>query len=179
MIGLFVQPWVVWSCRLRSLIYVSFLSIFFYVLLPTVILNITNGWSAPPLFQLNDWRILTASILPPIMLGAWATLKFTDEGHGTPFPLDPPQKLITSGPFAFVRNPMQITGISLGVVRAMIHPTLTMWLYVVGLGMLAVFVFRPYEYIQMLRLFGEEYREYHQNVPNWAPRFRPYRGPIT
>ncbi len=69
---------------------------------------------------------------------------------------------------------MQITGMTIGVIRAMIHPTRAMWVYVVGLGILAVFVFRPYEYAQLVRLFGEEYKEYHRNVRNWIPRLTPY-----
>jgi len=118
---------------------------------------------------------LVLLLLFPLSLGVWATFQFTDIGFGTPLPLDPPRCMVTSGPYAYVRNPMQITGMSIGILRVLYQPTPAMVVYAFGLLLLTVCVFRPYEHRQMRRLFGAEYERYRRSVRNWIPKLTPYR----
>src|SRR5678815_1015794 len=41
-------------------------------------------------------------------LAFWCILTFASVGKGTPAPFDPPRRLVTRGPYRFVRNPMYI-----------------------------------------------------------------------
>ena len=45
----------------------------------------------------------------PALLGLAAVQEFAVRGSGTPVPFDPPKRLVTTGPYAYVRNPMQLS----------------------------------------------------------------------
>ena len=104
-------------------------------------------------------------------LAGWCTLLFATRGQGSPHPLVAKTKhLVSSGPYAVVRNPMMwgVGGILSGIA---------FWLGSVGLwfgfALFLVFIsfFVPgYEERDMERRFGEEYREYCRRVPRWWPR---------
>jgi protein-S-isoprenylcysteine O-methyltransferase Ste14 len=164
----------VWRCRVRSLLYLGSLAALFYGYLPAVVLSLTGGWETPPLLGMGDHRVLALALALPIGLGAWATLAFTDVGGGTPLPPDPPRRLVTTGPYAYVRNPMQIAGLGLSVLLMLYHPTPFMLLYIVDMALVAVVLFAPYERAQLSAAFGEEYRRYVRCVRTWLPHPRPY-----
>ncbi|MBM3141623.1 MAG: isoprenylcysteine carboxylmethyltransferase family protein [Chloroflexi bacterium] len=93
--------------------------------------------------------------------------------RGTPVPFNPPPKLITTGLYAFVRNPM----------------LLGLFLFLLGLGILLsslslIFIFTPLfivlnvlylkavEEKELEKKFGKEYLEYKKRVPMFIPRFK-------
>ena len=43
------------------------------------------------------------------LLTGWCVVDFR-RAHGTPVPMNPPEQLVTTGPYAWVRNPM-VTGV--------------------------------------------------------------------
>jgi protein-S-isoprenylcysteine O-methyltransferase Ste14 len=165
-----------WACRSRSVLYVSSLAYVFYAYLPAVVLSLTDGGDARPLLGLGDWRILVVALAPPVALGAWATLAFTDDGLGTPLPLDPPRRLVVSGPYAYVRNPMQIAGVLLAVVVLLRYPTLYLLAYAMDMLLVSIVLFHLYESHELPRRFGEEYARYSRQVRNWIPRLSRYEG---
>jgi protein-S-isoprenylcysteine O-methyltransferase Ste14 len=167
----------VWNCRVRSVVYVSSLAYLLYGYLPAVVLSLTGGWRARPLLPAGDWRVLAAAAVPPLLLGGWATLAFTDAGLGTPLPLDPPLRLVTTGPYAFVRNPMQIAGLMMAAILLIYHPTMYMLFYVIDMALVSAVLFHIYERGQLEDAFGASYMEYAKQVRNWLPRFRPYGAP--
>jgi protein-S-isoprenylcysteine O-methyltransferase Ste14 len=120
--------------------------------------------------------VLGLALAPPLLLGGWATLAFADVGRGTPLPPDPPRRLVTTGPYAYVRNPMQIAGLMLALVLVLHFPTPFLLVYVIDMMLLAVVLFAPYEQAQLDGAFGEEYRRYARRVRNWLPRRRPYEA---
>jgi protein-S-isoprenylcysteine O-methyltransferase Ste14 len=101
---------------------------------------------------------------------------FIRVGEGTLAPWSPPRKLITSGIYAYVRNPM-----ILGVILILIGEGLALSSWRILTWAAIVFVlnevyFPISEEPGLERRFGEEYREYRSNVPRWLPRLQPYRG---
>lgn len=78
-------------------------------------------------------------------------------------------QLITSGPFALVRNPLYISNliITLGVV-------FYSGVVILGTIVLAFFIFQyhcisKYEESSLLAKFGDEYQRYMDRVPAWVP----------
>ena len=107
-----------------------------------------------------------------LFLVIWSNVHFR-KVKGTPVPFNPPPNLVTTGPFAYTRNPM----------------TTGLFLLMFGLGFyfgsaLSVFVFTPlYIIIHILEIkyveepeiekrLGQEYLEYKKKVP----MVFPYKG---
>ena len=61
------------------------------------------------------------------------------DGEGTPLPLDQTNRLVVSGPYYYVRNPMAIAGIGQGLSVALIFQSLPVGIYsLLGGGDLAL-----------------------------------------
>ncbi|GAA4723449.1 Protein-S-isoprenylcysteine O-methyltransferase Ste14 [Promicromonospora umidemergens] len=94
-------------------------------------------------------------------------------GHGTPLPYDPPARLVTSGPYAYLRNPMQAT-----VAAAYAMLALTLGEPALLLGALVAVGYSAglgewHEREQLHRTFGARYLTYRASVRSWLPRRRP------
>jgi protein-S-isoprenylcysteine O-methyltransferase Ste14 len=106
----------------------------------------------------------------------WTIALFGLRGRGTLAPWDPPEKLVITGPYRFVRNPM-IAGVALilvGEALLFAAPEIGIW------WMLFVFANALYiplkEEPALLERFGDEYARYVRNVPAFAPRSSAWRG---
>ncbi len=101
--------------------------------------------------------------------------RFGREGRGTLAPWDPPDTLVVSGPYSYVRNPM-ISGVVLIllaealVLRSPVH----FWWAAIFFGINALYI--PLLEEPMLRArFGDSYDEYRRAVPRLIPRWTPWR----
>jgi len=103
--------------------------------------------------------------------------EFYQSGRGTPMPADAPQKLVTTGVYAYVTNPMQIGkfGVLAGWGLFWRNP----WIVAVSFaGLLySLTVARWREDRDMRRRFGAAWLLYRQNVRRWLPRWRPWVPP--
>jgi protein-S-isoprenylcysteine O-methyltransferase Ste14 len=105
-------------------------------------------------------------------IAVWCILIFAFVGKGTPAPFDPPRKLVTRGPYRFVRNPMYI-----GATLALAGASLYYWSAAL-LGYTGVFLFfchvfvTLYEEPVLRRTFQQEYEEYCSRVKRWWPTVR-------
>jgi protein-S-isoprenylcysteine O-methyltransferase Ste14 len=122
--------------------------------------------------QALGWIVVAiggAVMVPCVLAFAW-------RGLGTPMPLDPPRKLVVSGPYRWVRNPMYVgMGITL-LGEAWVYPHLTRFLLIeTAIAFALVFAFIVfYEEPTLRRSFGSDYEEYCRNVPRWIPRLTPW-----
>jgi protein-S-isoprenylcysteine O-methyltransferase Ste14 len=110
-----------------------------------------------------------ALALPAIVLFAW-------RGLGTPALFDPPRRLVVSGPYRFMRNPMY-TGMALVLLgEAIAFPALTGPMLVILAVFIALFtaMVMTYEEPALREKFGGDYVEYCRNVRRWLPRLRPF-----
>jgi protein-S-isoprenylcysteine O-methyltransferase Ste14 len=103
------------------------------------------------------------------VVALWCVLTFAVDGRGTPAPFDPPRRLVTSGPYAFVRNPMYVgAGLALAGA-ALFYESLPLLGYAALLGVIAhLFVLR-YEEPTLRRMFSAEYEVYCRRVSRWWP----------
>ena len=100
------------------------------------------------------------------MLGIWATFALCGEGGGTPLPLDPTQRIVCVGPYARIRNPMQVSGVLAAI--GWFFTTGSMYYLIYALDLIVIVeLLRPWEEAELEKRFGESYRAYRQRVPRW------------
>ena len=101
---------------------------------------------------------------------------FAWRGRGTPAPWDPPRKLVVTGLYRWVRNPMYLGMAIFLIGEALLLPDITRELLIVlacALAVVTVFIM-AYEEPTLRGLFGEDYVEYCRKVRRWIPRVRPF-----
>ncbi len=102
--------------------------------------------------------------------------RFAWQGRGTPAPLAPTTKLIVSGFYRYVRNPMYVSVIAIIVGEALLFGQARLLVYAaVGWLFFHLFVV-AYEEPAMRRQFPADYEAYSRSVRRWLPRLRPYRA---
>lgn len=113
------------------------------------------------------WLLIAAGVA---LYFSCAFLGFAIRGKGTPFPLDPPKKLVTDGPYGLVRNPMYwaVGSVILGEA-AVFHSIAILDLATVFALAVVVFVLFAEE-PSLRRNFGPQYEDYCRRVPRWLPR---------
>jgi protein-S-isoprenylcysteine O-methyltransferase Ste14 len=102
--------------------------------------------------------------------------EFAWRGLGTPFPLDPPRRLVISGPYRYVRNPMYLgMGIAL-IGEALVFPHIAPGMLVeIAILWAAVSLFIILGEEPILRgMFGADYDDYRAHVRRWIPRLTPF-----
>jgi len=101
-------------------------------------------------------------------LGFSAVWEFARRGGGTPVPFDPPLRLVTTGIYARVANPVQIAMTGLMLVWGLWFDR--WWLLVLaGLGVVyAEGLARWSEGVDHRERFGEEWEEYRKRVGRWG-----------
>ncbi len=104
------------------------------------------------------------------VLALWCVSSFAFVGRGTPAPFAPPRRLVTRGPYRFVRNPMYL-GVGLTLAGAAAFSKSLPLLGYTGLFFLASHLFVVwYEEPHLRRTFGHEYEAYCRQVRRWWPR---------
>ena len=110
----------------------------------------------------------------PALLGVAAVHEFAARGGGTPLPYDPPARLVRSGPYAYVANPMQLSAAL--VLAAWGAMTGRPW--VIAAGAMSVVYSAGIagwdEGEDMARRFGAPWAAYRRGVRAWLPRWRPW-----
>jgi len=101
----------------------------------------------------------------------WSVLNFL-RAKGTPVPINPPPQLVTTGPYAYVRNPM-LTGVfallfGFGVLFGSVS-------LLVAFTPLFIFInvweLKAIEEPELLKRLGEDYSEYRKRTPMFFPDF--------
>ncbi|HEY6349688.1 MAG TPA: isoprenylcysteine carboxylmethyltransferase family protein [Candidatus Angelobacter sp.] len=113
----------------------------------------------------------------PLLLDSFA--RFAIQGLGTPAPVAPPQHLVVTGLYRYVRNPMYVAVSSLIFGQGLLFGSVRVLEYGAAVW-LGFFLFvLLYEEPALRRKFGADYREFCAGVPRWIPRLKPWRRNST
>ena len=164
------------GAALRAGLYLVAFGALSFGVLPYLILTLSGQsvWPPPMSATLRAGIILAGALC--LLWPLWAVLEFVRAG-GTPLPFDPPLALVTAGPYAFVRNPMQLGAIAAVLAMAALYRSVWLLAYAVDLVLMSQLFFLPQEEAELRRRFGAVYARYCSAVRCWLPRFFPYRDP--
>jgi protein-S-isoprenylcysteine O-methyltransferase Ste14 len=139
---------------------------------------LTGGWDrGSDLPAQGIWTIVGVMLVAAdVAVLVLSFAGFARDGRGTPTPAVPTGRLVVSGAYRYVRNPMYlataavIVGEGLLLARPVLFVAATA--YVATLG----FCGRRWEEPALRERFGPPYDAYRQAVPGWWPRRRPWSG---
>ena len=109
------------------------------------------------------------------VLGLWAALTLAIGGQGTPTLFAPPQRLVTSGPYAYLRHPFVTALVGQCVALAIAMGSIPVIAYAATMLTVYYFFVRPSEERGLERRFGAPVRAYWSAVRGFRPRLTPYR----
>lgn len=101
---------------------------------------------------------------------------FSRRGRGTPLPLDAPRHLVTSGPYAVMRNPIMTGELTAIWGEALWLASAGTLLYAIALTLVVHLIVVRIEEPELRQRFGESYEDYQRRVPRWLPRLRAPSG---
>jgi protein-S-isoprenylcysteine O-methyltransferase Ste14 len=143
--------------------------------LPAFLAALGLGTWTEPLYR-APWlnKIYAQLLLIPAILLISAVQEFALRGYGTPMPGDAPRRLVTTGVYAYVANPMQIGKLTMLTAWGLFWGN--RWLLLVAFfGLLySLLIARPREDRAMAARFSSDWHNYRRHVRRWFPRWRPY-----
>jgi protein-S-isoprenylcysteine O-methyltransferase Ste14 len=151
-------------------------SILFFAVAPAVV----AGWIP---YSISRWRMQ-----PPFLglaAGRWAGgalaiagfvvlldsfARFALVGEGTPAPIAPTNRLVVSGLYRYVRNPMYLAVVGAIAGQALLFANAPLLAYALGVWLLFHLFVLGYEEPTLRRQFGDSYLTYQREVRRWWPR---------
>jgi protein-S-isoprenylcysteine O-methyltransferase Ste14 len=107
----------------------------------------------------------------------YQTIKlFALVGNGSLAPWDAPKKLVVTGIYRHVRNPMHSGVFLILIGETLITGQAHIFLWCIGLIILHLFYIPLSEEEGLKQRFGESYQVYCQNVPRWIPRWTAWKA---
>jgi protein-S-isoprenylcysteine O-methyltransferase Ste14 len=157
-------------------------SALFFVVAPFTLAGLVPWWVTqwgfrPAFFGVDLTRIIGGILIiagAPGIVDSFA--RFALEGLGTPAPIAPPEKLVVTGLYRYVRNPIYIAVVAVILGQALLFGDgrllwygALLWLF---FHVWVVMIEEP----TLKQTFGTEYESFRSNVPRWIPRLTPWRA---
>lgn len=144
------------------------------IVIPLIILIFTyNRFSWHLDFPLIIIPIIFGFLL--IILGIYLlviTIRlFHNIGKGTLAPWNPPKKLVVTGPYKYIRNPMISAVLSILIGEAIIAGSLILFSWFIVFFIVNIIYFVYSEEPKLIKRFGYDYKKYRKNVPMLIPKF--------
>jgi protein-S-isoprenylcysteine O-methyltransferase Ste14 len=140
-------------------------------------------------FLLSRWRagppLLGLAVVPwiggALVAGGLAVLldsfaRFALRGLGTPAPVAPPTRLVVTGLYRHVRNPMYVAILAVVGGQALLLTDLGVAVWGALLWLAFHLFVVGYEEPALRSRFGAEYDRFREGVPRWIPRARGWSG---
>jgi protein-S-isoprenylcysteine O-methyltransferase Ste14 len=100
-------------------------------------------------------------------------IEFT-KADGTPVPAASPPRLVVTGFYRYVRNPIYVGFLAILTGQTLLFGSLGLLEYTVAAWCIGVAAVRFYEEPTLARKFGHDYQEYQRAVRAWIPRPHPW-----
>ena len=157
-------------------------SALFFVIAPCLAAGLVPWWITrweiqPAFLNVELPRVIGIALIAagvPGVVDSFA--RFALQGLGTPAPVAPPQKLVVSGLYRYVRNPMYVSVIAIVLGQAFLFGDWRLIIYGVAFWLVAHLYVMFYEEPTLRHKFGPEYRTFCANVPRWLPRLTPWQA---
>lgn len=150
------------------------------VAVPALIVALGGGAPGPPFAGVA--RAAAAALGAALLLAGLtifvATVPlFAAVGRGTLAPWDPPQRLVISGPYRYLRHPM-IAGVALVLAgEALLTGSAGIAILLAAFVAVNALYLPLVEEPALIRRYGSEYERYRANVKRWLPRLRGWDPP--
>ena len=106
----------------------------------------------------------------------WAAISMLASEEVTPAPWDASHRLVTRGPYRYVRNPMTSGVILILAGITLLSQSLVLAFWTLAYLIFSLVYFPLVEEKDLQGRFGEQYLEYKEQVPRWRPRRQPWEG---
>lgn len=138
--------------------------------------SLSRGWRMQPPFLGLEWMRWLGALLiaggAVLLLECFARFAFL--GRGTPAPILPTERLVVTGMYRHVRNPMYVAVTSLILGQALLLGSQSL-LYYAGVVWCGFHLFvLAYEEPTLRDSYPAEYERFCANVPRWIPRWHPW-----
>ena len=157
-------------------------SALFFVIAPLVLAGFVPWWVTywefrPAFFGVDLTRILGGLLIivgAPGVVDSFA--RFALEGLGTPAPIAPTQKLVVTGLYRYVRNPIYIAVVAAIFGQALLFGDSRLLWYGALIWLFFHVAVVMFEEPALKQTFDTEYESFRTNVPRWIPRLTPWRA---
>ncbi len=95
----------------------------------------------------------------------------SNKGDGTLAPWSPTKKLVVTGLYRYVRNPMIIGVLITLIGESICTGSRKIFIWAIIFFIINNVFFFFFEERNLAKKFGEEYRKYKKEVPRWIPKF--------
>ncbi len=147
------------------------------VLAPLLLVALERRLGVPPMRSLHAPVVGAILFVAFSALNLWAGARLSVHGEGTPLPISAPRRLVLSGPYRYVRNPMAMAGIGQGVAVGLWFGSWVVLTYALTGAIVWHYGLRPAEERDLLARFGAGYSDYRAAVPLWRARYPGYAPP--
>jgi protein-S-isoprenylcysteine O-methyltransferase Ste14 len=131
---------------------------------PWLILRRHGAWPPPVAWY------ATGVIAIGILLYLACVWVFATRGRGTPDLWDSPRRVVTIGPYRWVRNPIYLAALLIISGQAWLFFSVDLLIYAAGLAVAFHLFVTCYEEPRLRARFGERYEAYRRTVRRWIPR---------
>src|SRR6202035_4014657 len=157
-------------------------SALFFAVAPSSVAGLVPWWIThwefrPPFFDLEATRAVGILLIvagTPGLVDAFA--RFALQGLGTPAPIAPPQNLVVTGLYRYVRNPIYVAVVAIILGQAVLMGDWRLIVYGALLWLFFHVFVVAYEEPTLEQTFGREYEAFRAAVPRWIPRMTPWRS---
>jgi protein-S-isoprenylcysteine O-methyltransferase Ste14 len=119
--------------------------------------------------QVAGGVLICAGLVPLVQ----SFVEFTKAG-GTPVPLASPPRLVVSGYYRYVRNPIYVGFLVVLIGEVLLFGSKGLLVYSAVAWCIGAAAVRFYEEPTLYRKFGPQYQDYRGAVRAWVPRLHPW-----